>query len=184
MNFQFENYKNVDYNSIIPFVNKYFSPSQNIINIRDRLYIQYNIDVNNCIALYYRGTDKCNETEIDCFDSYYNKLIEIIDKCSNKNIYILIQTDTAQFLDFIKDKCKHKNIIIIKENSTTYLNNGIHYQKTWEENYIDIQYLYATVLIMSECKYIICSSGNVSIWMMYYRGHSDNIYQNLNRKWL
>jgi len=183
-NFQFDNYKNVDYKSILPFVNKYFSPSQQIIDIRDDLILKYNIDVNNCIAIYYRGTDKQNETEIDCFDSYYNKLIEIIEKESNKHIQILIQSDSAQFLDFMKEKCVNKNIIIVRENSSTYSNNGIHYQKNGKENYMDIQTLYSTFLIISKCKYIICSSGNCSIWIMYYRGHCYNTYQNLNKKWL
>ena len=182
-NFQFENYKTVDYKSIIPFVKKYFTPSTRITNIYDKLLIQYNINTDNCIGLYYRGTDKHIETLIDNFDSYYNKLNEIINK--ENNIQILIQTDSAQFLDYLKQKCtNNKNIIIIKENSTSYTNTGIHHEKSRHENYMDIQKLFATFLIISKCKYVICSSGNCSIWMMYYRGNADNVHQNLNKVWL
>jgi hypothetical protein len=182
-NFQFENYKTVDYKSIIPFVKKYFTPSIQITNIYDKLLLKYNINTDNCIGLYYRGTDKHIETLIDTFDSYYNKLNEIINK--ENNIQILIQTDSAQFLDYLKQKCiNNKNVIIIKENSTSYTNTGIHHEKSRHENYIDIQNLFATFLIISKCKYVLCSSGNCSIWMMYYRGNADNVHQNLNKVWL
>jgi hypothetical protein len=35
---------------------------------------------------------------------------------------------------------------------------------------------------MAKCKYIICGSGNCSIWMMFYRGNCDNVYQFLKNK--
>ena len=129
--------------------------------------------------MYYRGTDKIFETQIDTFDNYYNKLTEIIENSNNPNLQIIIQTDSEQFLDFMKNKCLN-NVIIIQENSVSCSNKGIHKEKKTEENYIDMQNLFATFLIISKCKYIICSSSNCSIWIMYYRENADNIYQNLN----
>jgi hypothetical protein len=33
---------------------------------------------------------------------------------------------------------------------------------------------------MSKCKYVVCgSSGNCSIWITFYRGNADNVYQYL-----
>ena len=37
---------------------------------------------------------------------------------------------------------------------------------------------------MSKCKYIICGSGNCSIWIMFYRENANNVFQNLNGEWL
>jgi len=76
------------------------------------------------------------------------------------------------------------NVIVIIENSTSYTNRGIHKEKTPSDNYNDVQTLFATFLIISKCKYIICSSGNCSIWMMYYRENANNVFQNLNKVWL
>ncbi len=179
--FQFENYKKVNYEYIKPFVDKFFLPSQKIINIYNNLLLKYRVDIENCVGLYYRGTDKVTETQIDSFDSYYNKLNEID---NINNMQIIVQTDSAQFLNYMKQKCTDKNIIIINENITSNSNHGIHNEKTACENYIDIQFLFATFLIISKCKYIICSSGNCSIWMMFYRNNAINVYQNLNKKWL
>lgn len=180
-NFQFDDYKSVDYETIIPFVKKYFTPSQKIVNIENELIKLYGINTNNCIGLYYRGTDKINETELDTFESYYNKLNEII--YNQNDLQIIIQTDSAQFLDFMKNK-SIQNIIVIKENDTSFQDKGVHFEKTKEENYRNIKYLLATFLIISKCKYIICSSGNCSIWMMYFRKNANNVFQNLNKCWI
>jgi hypothetical protein len=178
------NYKHLDFESLAPFIKKYFSPSQGIIDIRDSIVSKYKIDVQNCIGLYYRGTDKSSETQLGSFDSFYNKLIEISQNSLESQKQILIQTDSSQFLDYMNSKCKNSNIIIIKENSTSYSNRGIHHEKSSFENYIDIQNLYATFLIISKCKYVICSSGNCSVWMMYYRGNGINVHQSLNNNFI
>lgn len=188
--FQYYNYKNINYHEIIPFIQKYFTPSKNIINIQNELLLKYNIVVDNCIALYYRGTDKKTETALDSFDSYYNKLKEVISNYENKDnkFQIIIQTDSANFLDFMKDKLVDENIIIIKENDVSYNDKGIHNEKNFAENYRDIHYLLPSVLIMSKCKYLLTSSNNVSIVMMFYRylykNNIENSHQNLNLEWL
>ena len=181
-NNQYANYNTVRYNEIIPFVEKYFSPSTNINNIYSHLIKKYNIDANNCIGLYYRGTDKYTETTLGSFELFYNKLISILEP----NITVLIQTDSYSFLNYMIDK-DIKNVIIINENKCSYSNNGIHNESTTLQNFNEIQYLFATFLIISKCKYVICSSGNCSIWMMYYRimyyrmmyyqGNLNNVYQ-------
>ncbi len=121
---QFMNYSKLDYNNIIPLVNKYFSPSEHIINNIDIITQKYLIDYNNTIAVYYRGTDKYKETKISTYENFYNKIKEI----SNSDNKIIIQTDTAQFVDYINSK-NLNNIIIFNENSTSYSNYGVHIEK-------------------------------------------------------
>lgn len=36
---------------------------------------------------------------------------------------------------------------------------------------------------MSRCKYVICGSGNCDMWIMFYRGNSENVIQNLKEQW-
>jgi len=177
---QFINYSDLNYKNIVPIVKKYFSPSTQIINIVEKIKQKYNINYDNTIAVYYRGTDKIIETQISSFENFYNKIKEISDLDVNK--YIIIQTDTAPFIDYINSK-NLKNIIIFNENSTSYSNVGIHNEKTNEENYNDMLNLFSIFLIISKCKYIICSSGNCSLWMMLYRENNKNVYQFLNDEW-
>jgi hypothetical protein len=46
------------------------------------------------------------------------------------------------------------------------------------------KYYLAITIIMSKCNYIICNSGNCSIWIMLYRGNSNNVDQFLIDKWI
>ena len=182
MCYQFNKYKDVKYKLITPFVKKYFKPSIHIVELKEIFKKKYNINPDNCIGVYYRGTDKYIETPLESFENYVYNIENIIQKKNGSKI-LLLQTDSAPFLDFVLSKKLNAKIIIIKENGVSYGKIGTHYERTREENYTDIQYLLATILILSECKYIITSSGNVSIWMMFFRGNADNVLQNLDLTW-
>ena len=97
--YQFTDYKTVEYNLILPYVRKYFSPTKTIINISNDFISKYNINPENCIAVYYRGTDKWRETEIDSIENYYNKINELINKPGNENMQLLLKSDSAEFID-------------------------------------------------------------------------------------
>ena len=177
--YQFENYSNLDYNNITPLIEKYFSPSDKINNIINNMVDKYNLVYDNTLSVYYRGTDKCKETELASFGEFYDKIKYVIGL--NKNLKILIQTDTSQFIDYINDK-KIDNITI-SENETSYSNKGIHNENKREDNYYHMLDFLSTVIIMSKCKYIICGSGNCSLWIMLYKGNNKNIIQNLDGTW-
>lgn len=179
--YQFNNYHTVDYSSLSPFLTKYFTPSKKICDIRDELLEKYEIDPEKTIAVYYRGTDKYTETRLDSFESYGDKLAELL-VGNEEHLKIIVQTDYTPFLNYMKDR--FRQICVIQENSTSDLFCGIHNEKTKSENYYDIQYLYATFLILSKCKHLICSSANGSIWMMFFRTNSKNVIQSLNKRWL
>jgi len=179
--YQFHDYKTVNYNAISPFIQKYFAPSEIILDKVDYLTKKYEIDVDNCISLYYRGTDKWLETSLGSYETYLQKLNEVMTGISTPQV--IIQTDDGNFLDFMKKNCPDKNIIIMEENRVNYDGSAVHYSNTYEQNHVDIQYLFATFLIISKSKHIICSSANGSIWMMFYRGHANNVYQNLHMNW-
>ena len=176
---QFSIYENLDSN-IAAVVKKYFSPSQKIITISNLIKQKYNIDYDNSIAVYYRGTDKYTETELASFDNFYNKIIEI--RSFDEHKTIIIQTDSSQFVDFITSK-NLTNIVILNEASTSYSDLGIHLQKTSTENYYDMLNIFSIFLILSKCKYLICCSSNGSNWIVFYRENCNGVHQFLNGKW-
>lgn len=190
--FQFYNYKHIDYKELLPLIQHYFTPASRITLIQDQLVSVYHINVDNCIAVYYRGTDKKKETELDTFDSYYQKLIEVVStqETTNPHLQIIIQTDSAPFLEFMKDKLSKLNVTVIsiKENKVSNTDIGIHNENSPPTNYTDMQSFLATVLIMSKCKHVLCCSNNVAIVMMFYRylykNTVENSYQNLKLQWL
>jgi hypothetical protein len=177
---QFKNYNDLDYNCLTPLIKKYFSPSVKINEIVNNIENKYNIVHDNTIAVYYRGTDKYSETKLAPFDEFYKQIIQMVN--INTNIKILLQSDSARFIDYINDK-NLKNIVIINENISSYTNNGIHNEQSSNTNYYHMLNFLSTIIILSKCKYIICSSGNCSIWIMFYRGNNKNVIQYLEGTW-
>lgn len=177
---QYKDYSKLDYKNIVPLVEKYFSPSHKINCKINYLTKKYNINYNNTLAVYYRGTDKTKETKITGFKYFYNRINEIIKVEPNLNV--IVQTDTSQFIDYINNK-NLNNIIIFNENDTSYSNKGIHNEKTNLHNYNQMFNLLSTFIILSKCKYVICSSGNCSLWIMLYRKNAKNVIQYINDKW-
>ena len=185
---QFVPYSQLEYKTMVPIVKTYFEPSAQIIALVNQLENKYGIDPGNCIAVYYRGTDKIIETALDSFHSYYAQLKELLSHPDNHGCKILLQSDSAQFFDYMKDKFRDSthsaNLVIIDEIAPSSTTAGTHKERNRQTNHSDIKHLFAVVLIISKCKHIICSSGNVSQWMMLYRGNAVNVHQSLNLKWV
>jgi len=171
---QFKIYKELAFDQLSPFISKYFSVTPEILGIANTLIHKYKITPPNTIAVYYRGTDKGSEMALAAFIDYKIKIQSL-----RTNERVLIQTDSAGFLDEMNDT----KFIRIEENSVSYGVKGIHLENTPTANYKAIKYFIATLLILARCKSLICSSGNCSLWLVYYRGHARNMWQNLNNEW-
>jgi hypothetical protein len=161
---QFSNYKNINFNDIEPFINKYFSPSDNILNIVSKLENKYNLDYENIAVFYYRGTDKYIETNRCDYNEYIDKAIEI--KKEFPLIKFLITSDEINLIYLFKNN--FPETIIFEE----ILNN-------MNRSFLHSQLFLSNVLIMSKAKHIFCTSGNVSLWIILFRGNNNNIYQYL-----
>ena len=160
---------------------KYFSPSQEINDIITKIEKKYKLKYHNICVLFYRGNDKNRETPICGYEEYLiyaNKVLS-----DNPKVQFLIQSDETEFIHFMEKAFP---------NNSFYLKNEIrHISKCnctvdiimKETNYIASKYYLGITIIMSRCKYIICGSGNCSIWIMFYRGNCKNVYQNLNHTW-
>ena len=179
-NLQFEKYNSIDYKEITPFIEKYFSPPQEILDIESKIINKYNININEYCAVYYRGTDKKEETILGSFDTYIDKMNELLTK--EPTIKFIIQSDSKNFIDTVKAKFTN-SVSFDDENVPSTTDKGIHNEHSPDENYIIIKNFLAIVYLISKSKYIICSSGNCSIWMMLFRGNCNNVKQFLNNEW-
>ena len=177
--YQFNDYSNIDWN-VTSIVNKYFTPSIHIKEIINSMEAKYIIDYNNICVLFYRGNDKITETKLCDYNDYLiyaNKIMSY-----NPNVVFLIQSDETEFIQFMtirfpnsfyfKDETRHMK----KCNST--VDHVMH-----NTNNLFSKYYLAITIIMSKCKYIVCGSGNCSIWIMLYRGNNNNVCQYLNGTW-
>lgn len=181
-NYQFNDYSILDLNNINPLITKYFTPSYSVKEIIKKIENKYNIDYTNICVLFYRGNDKITETSLSSYNDYLEFTQQILAK--NANVKFLIQSDETEFINFMKQQFPENHIIfndeirhMNKQSSSvdlTMKNNVLEFSK----NYL------AITIIMSKCKYVICGSGNCSIWIMFYRNNSNNIVQYLNGNWI
>lgn len=165
---QFSNYQEICFAEISPFIQKYFSPSKLISSAVTQLEALSKIDYRNTCVIRYRGTDKQAETVQPSFDEILNKALAI--QAKHSSIRFAIQTDDEEFRKFIYRSLGH----CCFEVETT----------RWEgwsgnKNYIDF---YACIFILSQCRFIITTSGNGELWMMIFRGHSNGVFQYLRHK--
>jgi hypothetical protein len=181
---QFKNYNHLDYNKICPFVHKYFTPSDLIKKHIVMIERKYNVfDYSNICVLFYRGNDKITETELSEYENILQKAKDIVKK--QPNIKFLVQSDETDFINkcvetfpnqtfYFKDEIRHMN------NRSTTVDKAFS-----DKNNEFSKYYLAITIIMSKCKYIILgSSGNCSIWIMFFRGNNNNVNQFLKNQWV
>jgi len=159
----------------VPWIKKYFTPS-NVVTDRVNLLIKkYKIDLNNTVAIHYRGTDKVNEIpNLNPVSMHIEKCKEILN--TDNNLRVLIQSDqqtkTLELFKSLGNKCFYFREL--PQSPTAYM--GVHYDLT-HPNRVEyaINFL-ASIIIISKCKYVITHRGGGAFWTALYRGNMNNFY--------
>ena len=179
-NYQFSDYSTLD-PCIFPVMKKYFTPSKNILHIIEKLEIKYNLKYDNICVLFYRGNDKITETKLCDYEEYLKYAQDVLKK--NPNVIFLIQSDETEFIEYMSNQFPNSFYFRDEIRHMKKCNSTVDHVFRDKNNEFSKYYL-AITIIMSKCKYIICGSGNCSIWIILYRGHHHDVYQNINGKWI
>jgi hypothetical protein len=182
---QFSNFKLLNYEKLAPFTRKYFTLSQNVIDIVDAMEKKYNFDYENLCVIFHRGLSKCWETNLAPYDEYIRKAREIMDNKNNKNITFLLQSDETEFFDALKPA--FSNVIILDEMCYMSKENIKKAPNVELALHPDIRanqeaHFLSIVKIMSKAKTVITGSGNIAFWMCLMRGNADGVHQYLSPK--
>lgn len=173
-------YCNNDYNITTNFINRWFKPSDEVIDRKKYFITQYDIKPSDTLCLYYRGTDTNNRgIDTTYFNVYIENVLSYIHEFGHEVKAILLQSDDQMFVDFVQSQDIPLPIKIIKEIPSTYSNSGFHFehkdnQTILANNAVD---MLAVVNIMAQCKSVFCTTSNVSKWVCLYRGNTSNVFQ-------
>ena len=170
---QFKPYKSLDFESLIPFIDKYFSLSENVKTLVSELETKYNLDYENTIVLFYRGNDKKTETVLKSYEEVIEKGKSL--KNENPESQVLIQSDE---LEFVEAATKiFEDAVIFKDETRTMKKCNNSVDKCMPNNHHYVKYFLAIVKIMSQCKHVVSGSmGNIPMFISLYRGNSNNMY--------
>lgn len=181
--YQFTDYKQTNFEDTIPFIHKYFSPSEEIRNIVKEIESKYiKTDYSNICVVFYRGNDKSQETQIASYDEFINQAKIILEK--NPNVQFLVQSDETEFIETFMKTFPEKSFYL-----KDYIRHMTKRQNLTSRVFTDRvgeygKYFLAIIIMMAKAKHIIFGSGNCSVWIIYYRENSDNIHQFLNGTWV
>jgi len=101
-------------------INKFFNPSKLVLECYDNLIKSNNIDLNNTIFVWARGTDKGGETRLPNVEDY----LKVINSINLSNKEILLQTDDYRILSGFNG-C-NLNLKTIKEIPISGTLKGFH----------------------------------------------------------
>lgn len=178
---QFTDFDKLNYQEIRPFIEKYFSPTYEINLIIEQMVRKYEIQYNNTCVLFYRGNDKAKEMTLPKYESLLEKGKELEKKYPS--MQFLVQSDEAEFICAMRDAFstddRDSNTIIFQDE-IRYI--GRNAQTTVDHIFRDqnptaSKYFLAIMYIMSRCKYVVCGTGNCSMWITFFRGNCDNVIQ-------
>jgi hypothetical protein len=172
--YQYKDFNKLDIKLLKPFIDKYYTPTDKIEEIKKTIENKYSIDYDNICVLFYRGNDKATELNLPSFDEYIDNANKILE--TNSNIKFLIQSDETNFINEMK--INFPNHIIFNDEIRHIYKTNTTVDKVFKEynNEYSSKFL-AIILIMSKCKYIICSSGNCSLWIFLYKQNTKNMIE-------
>lgn len=182
---------NIDVNSI-PFreytqiINRYFSPSDAIINNIDYLKAKYQIDPQKTISLHYRGVDKFTEVSLASPQQYADVIESLLIK--NSDHKVLVQTDQTQALEYFLQRFGSKAFYFEELPTTSKVGDDakkidmefFHKRFDYSDDVDPIpftQMFDAAIRIISSTNHIITHTGNGALFTILYRGSYNNVYQ-------
>ena len=181
-NYQFGNYKFLDYKMLCPLVQRYFSPSSDILLRVKILEEKYGLtDYGSLCTLFYRGNDKITETAICSYEHVILKAQAVLQQ--NPGIRFLIQSDETEFIQRMENE--FPNSIVFRDECRHIPSSITSVDLVMKEGNSEFsKWFLAITLVMAKTHYIICTSGNCSLWIMLYRGYTTNMSQFLNTNWV
>lgn len=145
---QFSDYQKIPFNLYNPIICKYFTLVPEILLISDQIKTKYRIDPDKSCGVYYRGTDKYKETQLADYESYHDKMNQILEK-SPKTRFLLL-SDEELFIR--KSVSIFPNCVEFTENQTTSKDLGLHNENTGDQNYQTVKYYIALIYYYPKVK--------------------------------
>lgn len=179
--YQFNPYSSFVDDRLRQFVGLYFKPTPMITRLQETIRSKYSIDYENTCVLFYRGNDKQREILLPDYSPFFSKAKELLKE--RPGLRFLLQSDETEFLE--EGAAALPNTVCL----TDYIrhiprsNTSVDLLDT-SNNYDFSKKFLAITLLMSNCAYVLCNSGNCSMWIALYRSSFDGFYQFTKGEWV
>ena len=178
---QWMDYRKLPFKSLRPFIESYFMPSIGVSSKIVSLISCYKIELENTVAVFYRGNDKERETETPTYRNFLEQCRAIKDR--RPEVKFLVQPDEGQFLDEFMgefpDSIYFKETPMIPKTKTSSVFHTIDKSKRADYG----AWFFAAVSVIALCSELVTHSGNGGLWAALYRGTPKGIHQIYKNQW-
>jgi hypothetical protein len=167
-------YDSIPIKNFTPFVNTYFRPSIKIQNIKRALLDSYELNPLETIGVHHRGTDKITEWDLTPINRFGDEIEKLLS--SNLKNTILVQSDDNEARRYLSKRFSKEKVVIFEEILPGVGSVGAHLIDSYNQQEQVFLY-FATVLILSECNFLITHTGNAALWECLIRNNTDKVIQ-------
>lgn len=166
-----ERYSNLPLEKLLPWTNDYFQISDEVLLASKDLATQYAIDTNRTAAVFLRGGDKV--TEVPPID--IQEVAQTVNKLNPADFSsLLIQSNDLSLRSALIELITVPiRIVTIDEDPGVYSYKS-HLLNAMNSHQSRTQFL-AIVHLISQCKEVMLNSGNVSFWIVLFRGSMEGV---------
>ena len=161
-------------NKVSPYIDRYLSPTDYILENKEQLVDKYELKTNDRISVIYRGSDKWTDMGgfIAVNPAAYIKAVQHIKQTHNVESSI-IQSEESEVCKFFKQRFKSAYITETAIGPTTRTGQPIPTENKieWLMNFISALYIHA------DSKYLVTYTGNTGFFITMLRKTPINVMQ-------
>lgn len=168
-------YRMLDFHILVPWVKKYFSPSERVMSRKAEFLQKYGLETTNLIAVNIRGSDKWKEirpTPLDRYERLCDKLL-----ATSPVSKILVVSDQSEYIERFRARYGTRVVVFEELPTTSSVQYPVHRTiPRSARTQFGIDY-FATVLILASAEFLVTHTGGGAFWTALYRHHTSNFFQ-------
>jgi len=160
-----------------PFIKRWFNLSDRVMEKVDLYSTENDFDPNKTIGVFYKGADKRFEVRLSDYQKYRWVIKSLLKKNPINRIFVL--TDDKEFRDYLIAEFGSK-CFYFHEVPACKDYHALQFIEDKELQVDPVEYgvrMLAAIYLISRCKTLINSTGDMALWITFYRGHTKEIYQ-------
>lgn len=170
-------YRFLNYSCLNPFIDKYSTPSDQVVKLRELLVRRYDINPSMTLAVVYRGTDKHKEVMLASPDAFLDLARRLLTRHPGYRLWI--QTDE---LEVRKMFCTAfgQSCFYLDEMPCSSSGRVVHGLQDEELNIDRSEFgilLVAVNSLLAQVDIVVNHTGNMGLWLCLFRGHARGVWQ-------
>lgn len=161
----------LDFASLAPFIQKYFSPNDEVRECMRAIREKYCIAPSEVCVIFYRGNDKATEVT----PTPYAEMFSAARRTGAMRFWV--QSDESEFLSAALAEFGEHAFVCWDEIRHIPCDPTKTVDLLGLDNHRFAKLFLAIMNLMAECASVVCPRGNCSLWVALFRGGAHGVIQ-------